>query len=176
MLKKTKAKYLIFFQPDGNCDIKKIFEFNRFIKNNYDLIIASRYLKNAKSHDDDLISSFGNFIFTKIVNILFARPNAKLTDALVGYRAIKIKTLKELNIHSRKNYEFLEKLLKVGLSWDIVMTCKILADKSKAYIEFSCSEPKRIGGVVKKKIIKWGISYLVQIMQIYFYEKLANFK
>lgn len=176
MLKKTKAKYLIFFQPDGNCDVKKIFKFNKFIKNNYDLIVASRYLQNAKSYDDNLISSIGNFTFTKIVNFLFARFNVKLTDALVGYRAIKIKTLKELNVHSRKNYEFLEKILKVSLSWDIVMTCKILADKSKKYIEFPCSEPKRIGGVEKKKVIKWGISYLAQIMNIYFYAKLAKFK
>jgi len=171
ILKKTKAKYFIFFQPDGNCDIKKIFKFNKYIKKNYDLIVASRYLKNAVSYDDSIITSAANFFFTKIINIFFSNKNFKISDGLVGYRAIKIKTIKELNIHLRKNYQFLEKKLRTSLSWDTVMTCKVLCFRPKGYIEFACSEPPRIGGVVKRNNLKWGISYFLQILYILFIEK-----
>ena len=174
ILKKTRAKYFIFFQPDGNCDIKKIFRFNQYIKKNYDLIVASRYLKNAVSYDDSIITSIGNFFFTKIINIFFSNKNFNISDGLVGYRAMKIKTIKELNIHLRKNYQFLEKNLRTSLSWDTVMTCKVLCFRPKGYIEFPCSEPSRIGGVVKRNNLKWGISYFLQILYIFFTLKLGR--
>lgn len=172
ILKKTMAKYFIFFQPDGNCDVKKIFRFNKYIKKNYDLIVASRYLKNAISHDDDIITSIGNFFFTKIINIFFSSKNFKISDGLVGFRAMKIKTIKELNIHLRKNYQFLEKKLRTSLSWDVVMTCKVLCFRPRGYIEFACSEPPRIGGICKRNNLKWGISYFLQILYILFVNKL----
>ena len=172
ILRKTTAKYFVFFQPDGNCDLQKIFKFNKYIKKNYDLIVASRYLKNAVSYDDTITTSIGNFFFTEIINMFFPNRKFKISDGLVGYRAMKIKTIKELNIHSRKNYQFLEKKLKTSLSWDTVMTCKVLHFKPRGYIEFSCSEPARIGGTVKRNNLKWGIAYFLQILFIFFNNKI----
>ena len=35
-------------------------------------VVVSRYLDGAKSEDDDIITSFGNWMFTKLINVLFA--------------------------------------------------------------------------------------------------------
>ena len=39
--------------------------------NNPDILICSRYLDWAKSDDDNLITGFGNWMFTKTFNILY---------------------------------------------------------------------------------------------------------
>ena len=38
-----------------------------------EMVIVSRYKDGAKSYDDTLISGFGNWMFTKLVNIFFWR-------------------------------------------------------------------------------------------------------
>lgn len=40
------------------------------MKEDYDMVIVSRYLDGAKSEDDDVITAFGNWLFTKTVNFL----------------------------------------------------------------------------------------------------------
>jgi len=50
------------------------------------MVIASRYLAGAKSYDNDTVTAFGNWMFTKIINILFG---GHYTDTLVGFRAWK---------------------------------------------------------------------------------------
>ena len=55
-------------------------------KEGHDLVCVSRYKDGAVSHDDTLISGFGNWLFTKLVNILFG---GKFTDVLGGYKCVK---------------------------------------------------------------------------------------
>ena len=42
------------------------------IAEGYDMVIASRYLGRAKSEDDDFLTSFGNWLFTRTVNFCSA--------------------------------------------------------------------------------------------------------
>ena len=39
------------------------------MKEGYDMVIASRYKDNAKSYDDTILTGFGNWIFTKSINL-----------------------------------------------------------------------------------------------------------
>ena len=53
------------------------------------IIFGSRYEKNAKSYDDDIITRIGNYGFTLMGNLLFS---LKITDLLF----FKLVTLTEL--------------------------------------------------------------------------------
>lgn len=62
---------IIVFTPDGNSIPEVIPALVEKMKEGYDLVIASRYLGRAKSQDDDLITGFGNWMFTRMMNLLF---------------------------------------------------------------------------------------------------------
>ena len=69
-MKNVKTKYSIIpFTPDGNM-IPEILQdlISKTKEDDYDLICVSRYLGEAKSYDDSLISAFGNWFFTKLIN------------------------------------------------------------------------------------------------------------
>src|SRR5262249_51809327 len=56
---------ILTFSPDGNCIPELIPELIAKINEGHDLVIASRYLPPARSDDDDLLTAFGNWLFTK---------------------------------------------------------------------------------------------------------------
>ena len=41
------------------------------MREGYDLVIGSRYRDGAKSDDDNWLTALGNWMFTRIVNVLF---------------------------------------------------------------------------------------------------------
>lgn len=131
---------VVEFPPDGSSPPEHIKDLIKKIEEGYDFVIASRYLKGAKSYDDDLVTSFGNFMFTKIVNLLF---RTKFTDVLIGYRAYRRSAIDKLNIRAK------------NLDWSVELP--ILFAKSGAKItEIPSDEPKRIGGKRKMHPIKTG--------------------
>ena len=83
---KVTGDIVVIFSPDGNSIPEAIPKLVDKMKEGYDMVIASRYLKGAKSYDDDRITSFGNWMFTTLINVLFG---AHYTDSLVMYRAFK---------------------------------------------------------------------------------------
>ena len=100
---------IIVFTPDGNSMPETIPALVAKMKEGYDLVIASRYLGDAKSEDDDLITGFGNWMFTRMMNLLYG---TRYTDVLVSYRAFKISLVKTLNL-TRSQHPFLEQELMV---------------------------------------------------------------
>ena len=76
--------YVITFSPDGNSIPELIPELVSKIKEGFDMVIVSRYLGNAKSYDDTLLSAAGNWLFTKSINFLHG---GKYTDTLGLFRA-----------------------------------------------------------------------------------------
>jgi hypothetical protein len=59
----------------------------------YDMVIVSRYLGDATSEDDDSITRFGNWFFTKTINVLHG---SSYTDAMVIFRAYKKDLIKNI--------------------------------------------------------------------------------
>ncbi len=39
------------------------------MKEGYDVVVASRYYQGIKSEDDDMITAFGNWMFTTMINV-----------------------------------------------------------------------------------------------------------
>ena len=141
---------IVVFTPDGNSIPEAIPALIAKIKEGYDLVIASRYLGDGKSHDDDLITGFGNWMFTRMMNILFG---TNYTDVLVSYRAFRMDLVRSLNL-TRSQHPLLEQELMIRAFKQGLKVTEIPAD-----------EPKRIGGVRKMKIVYNGSAVLYGILR-----------
>lgn len=152
-LRITKDDFIITFSPDGNSDPSRLKEMVDVINlNEPDILICSRYLDWAKSDDDNLLTGFGNWIFTKTFNILYKQ---KITDYLVLYRAFKRSIVYELNVD------------ELSIAWQSQLICRA-AKADKNIIEIPGTEPKRIGGETKVSIIRNGFAELFMIFNEFF--------
>ncbi|MFA5083867.1 MAG: glycosyltransferase family 2 protein [Candidatus Paceibacterota bacterium] len=149
---------IITFSPDGNSLPELIPPLVAKMKEGYDMVIVSRYAKGAKSVDDDFITSFGNWMFTAVINLLF---RGKYTDAMVIYRAYRKKLIFELRLDEDLKYEFVEKLFHTKISWEPLLSM-LCAKRKLKYAEIPGDEPSRIGGERKLQVIRWGAAYLMQ--------------
>lgn len=152
---------IITFSPDGNSLAEKIPELINKIKEGYDMVIVSRYLEDAKSEDDDFLTTFGNFFFTKIINLLFG---GKYTDAMVIFRAYRKEVLYKLDILQNNHSPLWEKYIGRLVSIEPLLSVRCAKYRSRI-AEIPGSEPKRIGGVRKMMPFKTGSAVLFQIIQ-----------
>ncbi|MEW6040049.1 MAG: glycosyltransferase family 2 protein [Elusimicrobiota bacterium] len=139
---------LITFTPDGNMIPEKIPELVEKMKESYDMVIVSRYAPGAKSYDDSLVSGFGNWMFTALVNVLF---NARYTDVLGFYRAYKKNLIKDLGIE-----------IKLSIDTQLCIRC---AKMEMKVTEIPGDEPERISGKSYRSIIKNGLIELFTILE-----------
>lgn len=143
-LKIAKGDYIVAFSPDGNSLPEVIPKLVKKIKEGYDMVIASRYKGNAKSDDDDPVTAFGNWMFTKLINIAFG---GNYTDTLVMFRAFKKDIVKKIHID----------IPRAGLEPILSIRC---AKQKLKVAEIPASEPKRIGGARKMNPILNGLDIL----------------
>jgi glycosyltransferase involved in cell wall biosynthesis len=149
---------IITFSPDGNSIPELIVPLVAKMREGYDLVIVSRYFQGAKSADDDFLTGFGNWFFTKIVNIL---NWANYTDSMVIYRAYKVSLIKDLELAEPKWYKTPEWLFSTTLSWEPIMSSRAAWRKMKV-CEIPGDEPMRVGGVRKLQVWRWGAGFLFQ--------------
>jgi len=152
---------VITFSPDGNSIPELIPNLIEEMREGYDMVIVSRYKDGAKSYDDDLITSFGNWLFTNLINLLY---KAHYTDAMVMFRAWKKNIFKELDLDKEGSYIFEEKLFNTKVGVEPLLSIRVAKKKLK-YTEIPGDEPKRIGGERKLKIIKWGLAYMFEVFR-----------
>lgn len=142
---------VIEFPPDGNSLAEKIPEVIEEIKKGNDFVIVSRYKDGAKSHDDDFMTSIGNWGFTTLTNFLFG---TSYTDVLVGYRAYRKPAIFELGLDSP------------GLSWVAQEAIRFATHGFKVG-EIGGDEPERLGGERKMRIFGTGFEILFLIFREY---------
>ena len=113
-------------------------------------------MNNTKSEDDTLITKFGNFFFTKLINILF---KINTSDVLFFYVVGKKENIKKLDLRQK----------------DFTICTEFLV---KCYKNFKCKEilsveRKRLFGISKVNKVSDGIKFLINILSLYFekYEK-----
>ncbi len=139
---------IIIFSPDGNSQPETIPRLIEKMKEGYDMVIASRHAGGAKSYDDDIITAFGNWMFTTLTNLLF---RAKYTDTLVMYRIFKKEIVEKLGIKTRSP------------AWGTQM-CIRCAKKKLKVADIPADEPPRIGGKRKMKPFANGVQELSMII------------
>jgi glycosyltransferase involved in cell wall biosynthesis len=150
---------IVSLSPDGNCDPQVIPQLLAMMRQGYDLIIGSRYLDGATSEDDDLVTAFGNWWFTRTVNLLY---QARYSDVMVIYRAFTKALVYELGLDLERSYSLPERLFRTVISWEPLMSVRA-AKRGKHIGEVLAGEPRRIGGERKLQILRWGAAYYFQI-------------
>src|SRR5262249_37518216 len=90
-----RGDVLVTFSPDGNSIPELIPALITKMDEGYDMVIVSRYKRPARSADDDLVTGFGNWLFTRTVNLLHG---GRYTDVMVIYRAYRTRLIRELEL------------------------------------------------------------------------------
>lgn len=148
-LERASHEIVVEFPADGSSLIDRIPDVIARMREGYDLVIASRYKQGAYSEDDDLITAFGNRMFTFLVNRLFG---SSYTDVLVGFRALRRSVALQLGLREE------------GLSWPCESSIRFVVHHRKVS-EVPATEPPRIGGTRKMIPHKTGMEILKLIVR-----------
>lgn len=155
-----KGDYVITFSPDGNSPPEYIPELIAKIKEGYDMVIGSRYFGDATSEDDDMITGFGNWLFTGTINLLHG---GRYTDAMTIYRIYPKALFYQLGIDLDSTYERYEKMFFTKIGIEPVLSVRA-AKAGLRTADIACPEPARIGGERKLQIVRWGLAYMSQVI------------
>jgi len=146
-LNKAANEQIIFFSPDGNEDPNDIPKIKEELDNDFDIVIASRFMEGSRA--DDALAlipyrGYGNKFFTMLANIFF---NGKLTDSINGFRGVKKEKIKKLNLDAE------------GYAIEYQMSIRALKRGYKIK-EFPTFEGDRIAGKSGAKTISTGLYFL----------------
>jgi glycosyltransferase involved in cell wall biosynthesis len=155
----STSDVFILFTPDGNCLPELLAPLIDKMEEGYDMICVSRYLPPAKSHDDGLITAFGNWMFTFMIRTLFG---SKFTDTLGGFRAYRREAVLAMNLHRQHEESWLRRRYQLINTWEIGSAIRS-AKLALRTTELAGDEPARLGGVSKMHIIRNGIAAVMQI-------------
>ena len=155
---------ILTFSPDGNSVPELIPHLVAKMNEGHDMVIASRYLGPARSEDDDWLTAFGNWLFTKTVNLLHG---GRYTDVMVIYRAYRKRLVADLELDRERWYRLPEWLFRCRISWEPLLSARAGRRKLKV-LEIPGDEPARIGGERKLRIWRWGASYYYQFWRDFF--------
>lgn len=161
VLPKVRGDVILTFSPDGNSIPDLLPQLVEKMEAGYDMVIASRYKPPAKSADDDFITAFGNWLFTRTVNLLHG---GRYTDAMVIYRAYRTSLVRELELDDDKWYSTPEWLFRTRISWEPLLSARAARRKLKV-CEIPGDEPIRIGGERKLRVLQWGAAYYFQFIR-----------
>ena len=156
----VRGDYSIAFSPDGNSLVEKLPELVAKLKEGYDMIIVSRYLGGAKSQDDDWITGFGNWMFTRLVNLLHG---GHYTDVMVMYRGYRTGLMHALRLDTYDDpvIKWPARIFFARMGIEPLMSCRAARAGCKVG-EIPGDEPPRISGARKLKIFRWGAAILLQ--------------
>ena len=143
----TKSDFILYWGPDGNHELQEIPRLIEKIKEGFDQIVISRFGKTSVNLDAGRMDTFGNKMFTFLVNMFFG---GRLTDALNLSRILKRKSMLQLKFDAD------------GLDSTTQMSIRALKQKHKI-IAISGNEGRRIGGKRKMEPIPvgWDLTKLI---------------
>tara|TARA_B100000795_G_scaffold256850_1_gene229591 strand:- start:9325 stop:9996 length:672 start_codon:yes stop_codon:yes gene_type:complete len=154
-INKIDTEFFCIFNADGSfvpAELDKMLELTK----QFDFIFASRYLKNAKSDDDTVITFLGNYFFSTIGKIFF---NVRLSDILYTFVLCNTKKTKLLN------------LISEDFGFCIELPIKIERKKFK-YIDIASHERNRISGKKNVREFVDGFKILIKMIKLFFYKKI----
>jgi glycosyltransferase involved in cell wall biosynthesis len=163
-----RGEVIIGFSPDGNSMPEAIPALVEKMREGWDMVVASRYLPPARSHDDDLVTAFGNWFFTRTVDVLYDRD---WTDVMVMLRAYRKQVFYDLGLHEDATYQLPERLFRTKIGIEPILSIRAaLADLKVTEIPFD--EPVRVGGDRKLQVLRWGAAFYF----LFFYERIFGKK
>ena len=156
VLPRITGDYFIAFSPDGNSLADKLPELVAKLKEGYDMVIVSRYLGGAKSADDNAVTGFGNWLFTRLVNVLH---RGHYTDVMVMYRGLRTSLMHALHLDDPDDFltKWTGKIFFATMGNEPLMSARAARAGYKVG-EIAGDEPPRIGGKAKLKVFRWGLA------------------
>ena len=154
-----KTEFFCIFNADGSFeknDLEKMLNLN----SDQDFIFASRYLKNAGSEDDTIITFVGNKLFSFIGKLLFS---LRINDILYTYVMGKTKSFRLLNLSSGDFRLCVEFPIKMQL-------------KGLKYQSIPSFEKSRLRGTKKVNAFKDGLLILLEIIKLFLFYKILKKK
>jgi hypothetical protein len=135
--KYCKCDALVLFHPKGTTSVEDLYKFKGYFEEGYNLVIASRLLKES-TNEEDLYLFKPRKWFVKVIAlysyVIWGKVKNKiLWDVLHGFRGMLVKDFNKLSV------------LKEGISVDIEMVIRSYKANFK-YIEFPTKERKRVYG------------------------------
>lgn len=155
-----KTDAVITFSPDGNSIAEAVKDVRQKLDEGYEMVIASRYLGEAKSDDDNIVSGFGNWLFTKVISFCF---RFSYTDVMVIFRGYTMDVYRRLGLADGSN-NFADDwaIQQSGLGFEPLLSMR--AAKAKLRItEVPADEPDRLGGEKKVRHFMYGFYFMLQI-------------
>ena len=155
----VETKFFCIFMADGSNDPKYLdLLLEKSVKDNLDFVFSSRYEGAGSGSDDDtIITSLGNFFFTKFGNILF---NLKLSDILYNYVLGKTDSFSKLKLKAPDH----------RICVELPINAKLL---NFTFASIPSFERKRIGGFKKVNALKDGFLILIEILRLFCSSKLS---
>ena len=127
-------------------------QFNLLEDGNGDFVFGSRYIINASSEDDTLVTYVGNKIFTLLGNLFFS---LKISDILYTYVMGNTNLVHSLDLTEKK--------------FSLCVELPIKAKRSGFnLISYPCHERQRIAGKKKVNAIKDGFLILLSMIRLFF--------
>jgi len=153
----TKSKYFCIFNADGSFVADELKDMYNLLENNSsDFVFGSRYMKNASSDDDTIVTYFGNKIFSLLGNLFFS---LKISDILYTYVMGNTKLAQSLNLVEKK--------------FSLCIELPIKAKRSGfKLISFPCHERQRIAGKKKVNAFKDGFLILISMIKLFFFKSI----
>jgi len=161
VLPRIAGEVIVTFSPDGNSIPELIPKLLDEMEAGCDMVIASRYLPPARSEDDDAVTAFGNWLFTRTVNLLYG---GRYTDIMVMLRAYRTRLIRELGLHQAGPFRLPERLFRTRISWEPLLSVRCARRRLKV-AEIPGDEPARIGGMRKLQLVRWGGAYYLQLLR-----------
>ena len=153
----VNTKFFCIFNADGSFNPKEI-EFiyqNLQKQDSAKFIFASRYLPDASTKDDTIVTSFGNFVFSMIGKIFFSLP---ISDILYTFVMGNTETFKKINF------------IKQDFRFCVELPIKLHRSGFKI-IDKSSHERPRIAGKKKPNALKDGFLILIELIRLFFIKK-----
>jgi glycosyltransferase involved in cell wall biosynthesis len=136
----TKSDFILYWGPDGNHEISEMPRLIKKIQEGYDQVVISRFGKTSINLDAGPIDTFGNKMFTFLINVFFG---GQLSDALNLSRIITRKSMLQIKFDAK------------GLDSTTQMSIRAIKQKHKI-IAITGNEGRRIGGIRKMEPIPVG--------------------
>ena len=95
----VETDFFCIFNADGSFNPVELEEmYKKINEGDNEMIFASRYMKDSGSDDDTIITSIGNYIFSKIGQIFFKLP---ISDILYTFVMGKTTIFKKINFKKK---------------------------------------------------------------------------
>ena len=152
-IQNVKTRYFSIFNADGSFDPYELEPMYKTMQSDsLDLLLASRYVKNASSEDDTIITLIGNKIFSLIGKIFFKLP---ISDILYTYVMGNTQKVLNLNLLQR--------------DFTLCVELPIKAKRNGLNIaDIAANEKSRIGGTKKVNALRDGFLILLHMIKLFF--------